>query len=841
MRMESRRVKRTAYRIGALVVAFTGLLAASSHAQMVALNDNRPAEASGLSSRAGATRPLTLHISYKLRNRAALAKLLDDQQNPASPQYHRWLTPTQFDARFGRTPAEVQAVSKWLSQNGIRVMRSSGREMLSSATVAQAQRAFATHIMASPDGARFANSAAPQVPARFADVIGSIDGLDNLRHYVPVTRAPSSPRLSHSTSPAAARPAAAGGTAFGPQDVWTFYHQTPPVNGATDGSGGDCLAVIEDSDYPDAAITKFDGFFSLPSASVTREFSDATSPGTNSDETEALVDIEWAHAIAPGAPIRVYIGNTITQKIDPLTDSLLQAVSDNTCGTISFTFVFCGAAPSFYTTTIGNAMTQAAAQGQTVFAASGDWGSAGLVAQGNSCVTGTTPNANEVAANPNVTGVGGTQFTPIYDAGGNDVGNEPETAWDDAEGATGGGKSAVFLKPTYQNASTPNDGARDFPDVALAASDVTPGFCWVDSDATSLSCGIGGTSVSTPIWAGITKLISEIGGERLGNINPRIYQLGALGSTAQSGFRDVTSGDNAFNGAAGFRAVPGYDQTTGWGTPDVQTFESVFLATAPSPTPTVTATATAVATATATPTAVATVTATAIATPTGTSIPTVSPTAAPTPGSGGPKIVAPTALNLGSVAIGLSTGKAFVIKNSGKGNLVGNVQMLIAPPSGVSVFTVTPPSFNIPPGGSTPETVTFQPDALNDSATVLVGSNDPTQPTMGVLLSGVGLAGRLSVPKTFKITGPAGQTIEANLAIKNVGKGFLSGTWAPVAIPPYTIAGGSFGPLEPGTSADIPIDFSPSAKGPAPSVALAVEVVGPSTGGTVVTLTGTGK
>lgn len=832
---------------------------------MVALSDNRPAETSSLTARAASDRQLTLHISYKLRNRVALAKLLDDQQNPASPRYHRWLTPAQFDARFGRTPAEVQALSKWLSQRGIRVVRSSSREMLSTTTVAQAEAVFATSIMASADGARFANSAAPYIPARLSDVIGSIEGLDNLRHYVPVTRAPSESLRGNLTTPAAARPAAAGGTAFGPQDVWTFYHQTPPLNGVTDGSGGDCLAVIEDSDYPDAAITKFDGSFSLPSASVTREFSDATSPGTNSDETEALVDIEWAHAIAPGAPIRVYIGRTITQKIDPLTDSLLLAVSDNTCGTISFTFVFCGAPASFYTTTIGNAMTQAAAQGQSVLAASGDWGSAGLVAQGNSCVPGTTQNANEVAANPNVTGVGGTQFTPIYDSGGNDIGNVPETAWADAQaasgigGATGGGKSAIFAKPSYQNASTPNDGARDFPDVALAASDVTPGFCWVDGDATSLSCGIGGTSVATPIWAGLTKLIAEIGGGRLGNINPRIYQLGALGSTSQSGLRDVVMGNNAFNGAPGFRAVVGYDQTTGWGTPDVQTLESVFLATATSPTPTMTATATATAsatataiatgtatatavvTSTATPTTVPTVTATTIATPTATSIPTVSPTAAPTPASVAPKIVAPTALDLGSVAIGLSTGKGFVIRNSGKANLVGNVQMLIAPPSGASVFTVTPPSFNIPPGGSMPETVTFQPDALNDSATALIGSNDPTQPTMGVLLSGAGLAGRLSVPRTFMITGPAGQTIEANLTIKNVGKGFLSGTWTPVAIPPYSIAGGSFGPLQPGTSADIPIDFSPSAKGPAPSVALAVEVVGPSTGGTVVTLTGMGK
>src|SRR5208283_624855 len=119
----------------------------------------------------------------------------------------------------------------------------------------------------------------------------------------------------------------------------------------------------------------------------------------------------------------------------------------------------------------------------------------------------------------------------------------------------------------------------------------TPGFWWVDDLAGSPAemGGIGGTSISTPMWAGISKLIAQISSGRLGTMNARIYALGALGNASKSGLRDVTSGTNGFNGVAGYSAGPGYDLTTGWGSPDVQTFETAFLSVA---TPTATATPT---------------------------------------------------------------------------------------------------------------------------------------------------------------------------------------------------------------------------------------------------------
>jgi kumamolisin len=1082
-----RRALRFALAMVCLAVVVIALGSAS--AQTVALGAGPSAQAATLTSRAAADRPLAIHISFQFRNREALNKLLNDLQDPNSPRYHHWLTPPQFNSQFGRSPAEVKAVSSWLSKHGLRVVRTSNREILSTATVAGAEATFATKIAASADRTRFSNASAPRIPARFANVIGSIEGLDNLRHWSGIiTRPPgldvSAPRtkaIGSRSNPglpstkaiafeSASSSPAAGDPNFGPQDLWTFYDETPPLNGATNGSGGDCLAVIEDSDFLDTSVATFDSNFSLPGASVSRVFSDTSTPGKNANETEALADIEWAHATAPGVPIKVYIGNPNFKIMDPLTDSLLRAVSDNSCGAISFTFVFCDAAPAFYTQTLDQAFKQAATQGQSIFSASGDFGPATAVVSGNTCVAGSTRGVNELAANPLVTAVGGTQFVPNYDSQGNDIGNVPESVWSDGTGASGGGTSALFGKPSYQNSVTLNDGVRDVPDVAAAASKTEPGFFWVDdrSGVPAEMCCIGGTSIATPVWAGISKLIAELAGTRLGNMNPVIYQLGASGNASTSGLRDVISGNNGFNGVSGFNAGAGYDLATGWGSPDVQKFEAGFLsaspiptptptpatiinfvaagplsdsaslqttvtvalpagvragdtliaqiivhdangsdvptppngwssirnnsiggggnaatswlyykiagssepanyswnitsnfaagvmgawrgaasvpienssgasasgstsvfASAPSltplsnselqlyfygsqannaptitlsgalnqrfnadssnegfslafadlaapaahsasptypvtsttsgasvitaqamllvpgPTPTPTSTATIAptltATATSTPTVTVTATATATKTATATATSTPSVTATPTPLPTGAKITAPAALNMGGVAIGQTVNKNFTIKNTGKGNLLGSVAVLINPATRSNAFVVTPASFNVAPGKSTTENVRFAPDLPVDTALVLISSNDASRPTIGVALSGSGLAGKLSVPSTFTISAPVGSNQPVNLTIKNTGKGLLAGDWSPVQVDPYTINFGHF-EIPPGMTQSIPITFNPTVKGTAPSAALAIGVIPPSTGSTSVKLQGIGK
>src|SRR5713226_9241674 len=327
------RIARVALGAG-LIAAATTFVAQIGTAQSNALlHGNHPIEASSLTSHAAADLPLKIRVSFALRNRPALNKLLSELQNPASPNYHKWLTPAEFDVRFGCTTAEVQAVSQWLTSQGFHVTHSSTRNLTASATASQAERACATTIAASSDAATYGNLSDPQIPAQFAAVIGSIDGLDNTLHSQPLTVKPSN---AHPV-PARVAPefSSGGGIAFGPSDLYTFYNETPLLNAGTNGSSGDCIAVAEDSDFNSNSVTLFDSNFSLTPASITRVFPDGASPGINGDEGEALLDIEWAHAVAPGAPINVYIGTS-------LTDAITRPVIDNQCGAISISYAFCG-------------------------------------------------------------------------------------------------------------------------------------------------------------------------------------------------------------------------------------------------------------------------------------------------------------------------------------------------------------------------------------------------------------------------------------------------------------------------------------------------------------------
>ena len=160
-----------------------GLMPTTVRAQNQVLTGNSPTIPSAtMTARADASLPLSIHISFAPRNPAMLAKLLVDLQDPASPQYHRWLSATAFNNQFGRSASEISAVSQWLSDQGMSVDNSSPRGITTTATVAQAESTFATTMIATTDGSVYANTNDPQIPARFAGVIASIDGLNNTRH-----------------------------------------------------------------------------------------------------------------------------------------------------------------------------------------------------------------------------------------------------------------------------------------------------------------------------------------------------------------------------------------------------------------------------------------------------------------------------------------------------------------------------------------------------------------------------------------------------------------------------------------------------------------------------------
>ena len=569
----------------ALILAVARPAAAGDPATI--LEGNHPDEAAEIAGEAAASpsQPLAMHLTMALRNRAELTRLLADQQNPASPEYDRWLTPDQFTGRFGPTDADLARVARWLTKKGFTVKSAdaSTREISFTGTVAQAENAFAVKIAATADGVLYSDTTDPAVPAGLAPLIESIHGLDNLLHSKPaVHRVPK--RDSSAGSPDAIVNDV--GPALGPADIYTFYDETPLLNGGTDGNNPGCIAVVEDSNIDMPAADAFNTQFGLPALSAANfniVLVDNTDPGQNTDEGETMVDVNYSHTLAPGSNIRIYLGDPNNTSSSPILDAIHQAVTEKNspCSAISISFGFCGGSKGFYKTQNGF-FEQAASQGQAVFVATGDAGAAGLQLNKRtlSCVPGTTRSVNELAASPYVTAIGGTEFTPDF-VNGNDVGSVSETVWNDSDGAGGGGESMVFKKPTFQAGLIPQDKKRDVPDVSFAASPQSPGFFFggrdPNSNAPAVECCIGGTSIGTPAWAGISQLISQEKGTPVGNLNSRIYQLGAEANAATTGIRDVTSGNNSFNGVGGFSAGPGYDKVSGWGTVDIGSFVPVYL------------------------------------------------------------------------------------------------------------------------------------------------------------------------------------------------------------------------------------------------------------------------
>ena len=495
-------------------VAMAGGRASAGGAAVVKLKGNHPTNLARLGPMVHADPRCGFHLTVVLaiHDQAKLDQLLADQQNPSSSQYHRWLTPAQFNQRFGPTRAQTNAVVRWLESEGLRVdsINRIGRTIDASGNVTVAEAAFATTIVAS--GGNFGNAADPSVPAEFAGVVAAVQGLDNMHAVMPAGlhrrlptegEAPSKgPRLALAdvahpggNDEGAVSPGvtSGGSTAFGPFDVETFYDEAPLIAAGNGGSvSPDCIALDEDSDYLDAAVSLFATTFGFTPFNIARVLPGGSSPGINGDETETLLDIDYAHATAPATPIHVYVDSS-------LYTSIQSSVTDNTCGAISISFIFCGSSSSFYTG-LDTLFAQAASQGQSVFISSGDWGAAGLAydSTNNTCVTGTTRNASELAASPHVTGVGGTTFNPQFDASGNDisvVGVAPggiESAWN----SSGGGASLIFPKPAWQSGpGVPNDSARDVPDVGMIAW--SPGvFIGADSAARRWSSVAG----AAPAW-----------------------------------------------------------------------------------------------------------------------------------------------------------------------------------------------------------------------------------------------------------------------------------------------------------------------------------------------------
>jgi hypothetical protein len=553
---------------------------------------------------------ITLLLKPSESQQAALARLLAEQQNPASKRYHRWLSPEQYAERFGAPVADYEKICDWLRSEGFTIVQKSrGRNWVAfSAAATQVQTALHTeiHNYVLHGTSYFANATEASVPEDLRDRIVGLRGLNNFRTR-PTAQNISHLNISHLNQAPRARPNFTNITTnpdgsqtvthfLAPDDVATIYDMLPLYQAGVDGSG-QTLAIVGDSDITLSDIQQFRAGFNLPANDPQVVLVPGSpDPGHIADEAEVDLQLEWAGAVARNANLLYVISDASAGGV---LNAAQHVIDNNLAPVISMPFAGCeqlvgGSAIAGFEIEL----QKANAEGITILSAAGNTGAAACD-EADPLATGLATHGlsvNYPASSPEVTGVGGTDFkegTGLYWAvvnsanQGSALSYIPEVAWNDAKpsvglSASGGGASSCatgsaascsggFPKPSWQSGvgGIPADGVRDVPDLAFAASAAHDGFmvCALDSCAQGFpgpTVG-GGTEAATSLFAGIMTLVNQYfvahGIQQtpgVGNINPALYQLlwKNPNSTSGSIFHDVQKGNNVVPCAPGTVSCP---------------------------------------------------------------------------------------------------------------------------------------------------------------------------------------------------------------------------------------------------------------------------------------------
>lgn len=566
---------------------------------------------------------MTMYFQPSAAQQAALNSLLQQQQTPGSPLYHKWITPAQYASQFGLSANDLAKIQQWLEQQGFSIdsVSNSRNAITFSGTVAQVETAFQTQIHHyNVKGVTHTANAAPlSIPSAFAGVVLSVRNVSDFRPH-PLHRL----RSAATVGPQFTFNSGSGQFHFlAPGDFAAIYNLNPLYSAGFTGSGV-TIVIVGQSAITTTDITNFQSAADLtqkaPTTTLVPNSGTSTLNDQNGDEDESDLDIEWSGAIAKGATINfVYVGNNQSYSAF---DSIQYAIDNNLGSIISASYGACEADfPSADITTLQSWFQQASAQGQTIVAAAGDNGATDCETTPISIVNGDQATRGLAvdlpAASPYVTGIGGSEFfadvnnPSTYWSLSNATGDTsaleyiPEEVWNDTSTtngleAGGGGKSTLFGKPSWQSGTgVPNDGARDVPDISLAASANHDGYliCATGSDADPTSCSkgfldgsggpdvAGGTSFGAPTFSGILAILSQkLGPKRLGNVNPEIYSLAA--SDFAAAFHDITTGNNDSpceigstgcpSSPIGYSATTGYDLASGWGSINGANFVTAF-------------------------------------------------------------------------------------------------------------------------------------------------------------------------------------------------------------------------------------------------------------------------
>jgi subtilase family serine protease len=431
------------------------------------------------------------------------------------------------------------------------------------------------HVMAALVPAGVASTLAIMPAGASAAVNGTDTGSVSAGHVAPGTSSPLAYRyVGKADASFSCQQPGASPNCYTPKELARAYDIPASLTGA-----GQTIVIIDAFGDPTLGpdLNVEDTTFGLPKPRVNVYYPngkpafDATDANQVNWSGEIALDVESAHAVAPKATIDLVVAKS--DKDADILSALKYTVGHRLGSVLSQSF---GEAESCEASSITKAdhvlFTAAAAQGMTVFASSGDDGAAQPTCDNNSFIK----SASLPAADPLVTGVGGTSLTAAQPTGA----YKSETAWNDQYGASGGGYSKLFKRPSFQDGFVPSHG-RGVPDVAYSG-DVNNGLLIAWSEGDPANTGnifvFGGTSAGAPQWAGIAALADQASHRRLGQINGRLYAIAHSSSLYRYSFHDITKGNNSVsltdvNGnpvnIAGFPAVRGWDAVTGLGTPDV--------------------------------------------------------------------------------------------------------------------------------------------------------------------------------------------------------------------------------------------------------------------------------
>ena len=511
-------------------------------------------------------------IQLVQQHAASLPGFIASLYDTASANYHHFLTPTSYAKLFGASATTIRDVRNYLRGFGLTIGTLSTSHVLvhvSGPTTAIA-RAFDTPVetVRTTGGALVAQFARPAtLPQSVASEVQSVVGLSSVATPAPAL-APShaSSHVAIATSCSAAGTAGTTPNALGgyPATVQAQLYGLSGEYANGDTGVGQTIAAYELGLYDQADLATYFSCYGLSPAINPINVDGGPSGGYSE---EATIDVEEAAALAPGAAIDVYQGpNNGSSPIDVYQ----QIADDNTATIVTTSWGICENDPTGSVNSEQPIFEQMAAQGQTVVAAAGDSGSSDC-ANNPDGYTPTSLAVDDPASQPLVTGVGGLSVTSTSPVA--------ETVWNDGSsgGAGGGGKSAVWSRPAWQNAPgiTAANTMRMVPDLSTMADPNTGFIEYYTGTATgTVRCrqvcstgwsSIGGTSIGAPLVSALVAVAAQVcATARLGFINPQLYAMASEGV----GFTDVTTGNNNVYGAGGYSAGVGYDMASGLGSPD---------------------------------------------------------------------------------------------------------------------------------------------------------------------------------------------------------------------------------------------------------------------------------